>query len=251
MLFLTESLSPTRVQLGARQISLGTGKILEDGLFPTGSGGYNMRFPKQKIAYLYTMGNPRLEQTQAGAATSFIISAVIVQSEQKPALTEAVRAIREVELDGGELQPEAVEHGTRFKILRRLLKEPFEIAYVVLNKNELYLDGHAAGSKALDVVGEMLFGLVTGGSEELEFVYDQALAEYLARFEDYVANKGGLLFSPYQVIQSVTAQCDLLQLAHFIAGMLKLASEQGAPRHHLAYLNFLRDKITARSVFGN
>lgn len=210
-----------------------------------------MLFPKHKTVYLYENGNLCLDRAQTGATANFIVSAVIVEPADERSLSDAVQAIRSAELEGAQLEAKAVGHGTRFRILRRLLEESFQVMYVLLNKNELYLDGgRPAGESVLNAVNKTLFGMLQRSCESLRIVFDaERSAQFLPGFKRYIEGRGGLLFSPYQFDQKDSGRCDLLQLSDFVAGTLKLASEQGAPKHHAAYLNFLRDKITCRTVF--
>ncbi|HHY15735.1 MAG TPA: hypothetical protein GX521_06640 [Firmicutes bacterium] len=207
-----------------------------------------MLSPEHKIIYLGEQGE-LCPHGHAGAGP-FVVSAVVVEPENQESLSAAVESISAAEPGGAELRADAAGHGARFRILRRLLALPFQVLYIVVNQSELYPDGLAHWDSILGAVHKALFQLVLRSGSSLRLVFDEeSSGQFLPGFQKYVESPGGQLFSPYRFERENSGKCNLLQLSHFIAGTLLLADNRGAPKHHTAYLNFLRDKIVGRALF--
>lgn len=201
---------------------------------------------EQKAVYLVEEG----DLCPAGPGQAFIACAVIVEPGDREALSEAIRAIRTQELGRAELMAEAVEHGARFRILRALLTQPFQVLYVLVDKGQLYPQGCSDWKNIRRAATTTLFAMLQRTGEPLRIVFDGSFSgQFLPAFQNYVESQGGQLFSPYQFAQEDRGNCNLLQLSRFVADMLLLASKSGAPKHHSAYLNFLRDKIIGSALF--
>lgn len=209
-----------------------------------------MLLANDEIAYVHAKGDFDLDLTKPGAATHFILCAVVVKQNDVKLLSLAVKEIRDAELAGAELKTDVINQGQRFRILRKLLDLPFKIISLVVDKGEIYRDSKlSTEANFVAYVGEMWEKALEQSFSNLKIVADpKSTGGFIEGFQRYVQEKKGLLFNPYEMRSAKTEECSLLQLACFITETIASGYGLTASRHYRAYLNFLQDKIVTKKA---
>ncbi|NLJ79715.1 MAG: DUF3800 domain-containing protein [Firmicutes bacterium] len=210
-----------------------------------------MLFTDYKAAYLAESGNFSLSLDDPAAAVYFLACALIVDQRQEASLIKIIQEIREEEFEGGELRikPGRGDHGQRFRILKKLLAQPFDLVYLVLDKRKTYFDLYIDSAFTFkEHLSRIFYRNLKRSYHSLKIIVNGGKSEFQACLHKRAAQEG-LLFNSYEFREKSGRNCNLLQLADFFSKTLALGYGELVPKNYKAYLNFLQDKIVWGQVF--
>lgn len=207
-------------------------------------------FTDESGAFGWKLDNPKV-------STALVICAVLIEESNFSALERSLEEIREKHFQKGEMKSSKVgnDHARRRKILTDLMKLPFHIFVVIIDKTKLV--SHKGGLQYKESFYKFANNIVhkslTRARPRLTIVADQIGGnEYMRSFADYVdSNQSKItLFSENDFMFMDSRKSIFIQLADFLAGTFAYEYDphMRTPRTP-AYHKILHKKIVGFEIF--
>lgn len=202
------------------------------------------------LAFADEYGNNSLDYLKQGS--HFIVASIIVSEADRDHLEASLEVIRKKYFQTGEIKSKNVSdnHQRRLRILEELVKLPFNIYALVVDKKRLITEGFKYKESFYKFLSGLLYKELFKAYPKLKLSVDELGGnEFLASFKKYV-NKNHIrnLFSGSEFLTGDSKLSIIIQLADFIAGTLGRCYDQ---TKNLAYKDIFLKTLEPRLVSIN
>jgi len=207
-------------------------------------------------AYIDETGNYGFSFEAQGTSSHFIITAIIVKSEDVDILNKSIDIIRSKFFSEGEMKSSNVSknHTRRFEILRELVKLDFKVFCLVVDKQKIYEDSAIMDFKKSFM--KYLNGIL---HKELRLLYknleiwsdSHGSEEFMIGFDKYINNMPTYsIFDEYKFHFVDSKFESLIQLADIICGTISFGFEKVKKcEEYRGYYSLLKSRIIALKVW--
>lgn len=165
-------------------------------------------------------------------STHFIITAIIVNDSDMPALRDSVEAVRKKHFQTGEMKSSHLKNNhTRIrKLLDDLMPLPFNIYYLVVDKRKIYeQSGLRIKTSFYKFLNQMAYNALQKSFQKLTIVADETGSnEFMQSFSEYIKdhNPALSLFDEFNFRFNKSEHGVLIQLADIMSGCLAFCYDE-------------------------
>lgn len=165
-------------------------------------------------------------------STHFIITAIIVNDSDMPALRDSVEAVRKKHFQTGEMKSSHLKNNhTRIrKLLDDLMPLPFNIYYLVVDKRKIYeQSGLRIKTSFYKFLNQMAYNALQKSFQKLTIVADETGSnEFMQSFSEYIKdhNPALSLFDEFNFRFNKSEHGVLVQLADIMSGCLAFCYDE-------------------------
>ncbi len=215
-------------------------------------------FTNKVTAYIDEFGNYGFKFEKPNVSSHFILSAIIVEEKDKPDLISQAEIIRKKYFQKGEMKSSSVRsnHKRRRKLIDDLMKLPFKIFSLVVDKRRIYEDSGIRHKKTFyKYLNEIFYQELRAVFPNLEIIADQTGDnEYIQSFIEYIRKKQSSkqlsLFDEQSFNLTDSESNVIVQIADIVSGSLAYSYDATRQRtDDFDFKNQLRSKILGLEHF--
>lgn len=209
-------------------------------------------------AYLDECGGYGFNDSVLNQERLFIVAAIIVKETDVESVNAALDIIRKEEFGGQEIKSSNIKgnHHRRVRILNKVLRLPFNILCLIVDKKEILSDHGVRRSKKYfyEFLNQLIYNELRGAYPILHIVTDEVgNPEFAEEFRKYVRThrKPVTLFDSEEFDVVNSKSVNAVQLADLIAGTLSYVYEEKKRESVPNDINYLRmiEKKLLRTTF--
>lgn len=162
----------------------------------------------------------------------FIITAIIVNDSDMPALRDSVEAVRKKHFQTGEMKSSHLKnnHARIRKLLDDLMPLPFNIYYLVVDKRKIYeQSGLRIKTSFYKFLNQMAYNALQKSFQKLTIVADETGSnEFMQSFSEYIKDHNPVLslFDEFNFRFNKSEHGVLVQLADIMSGCLAFCYDE-------------------------
>jgi hypothetical protein len=178
---------------------------------------------QEKYAYIDECGNTNLDTSLENVSTHYIITAIVVDSEELKRLKEEFEEVRSIEFQSGEMKSNKVnKDNRRLRILKRLSGLNYRIYCLAIDKRELKSKGYQYQEVFFKNLNAKLYRILFKDFAVLNIFTDEyKTTDFMKGFKQYLSKRFQPdLFTKYD-IQFIDSKSEVLvQGADIIGGSI-------------------------------
>ncbi len=210
-------------------------------------------------AYIDEFGAYGFDFSKPGNSNLFIIAAVIVKESEIDTMNLALEQIRKEEFSGSEIKSGHIKGNNirRVRILNKVLKLPFSLLVLVVDKKEIFPNHGVTKNKKYfyEFINNLLYKELRGSYSNLHIVTDEVgQHEFADEFTKFVKSHRSplTLFDTEEFSIVDSKKSNVVQLADLIAGTLSYVYEPNKRvkvPSGIDYLKIIDKKISKITFF--
>jgi len=214
---------------------------------------------ERTYAFIDECGGYGFNFSKSSTSSLFIVAAIIVKEADLVRLDKELYLIREQEFGGSEIKSNGIKgkHTRRVRILNKVLKLPFNILTLIVDKREVLAEHGISRNKKYfyEFINNLIYKELRGAYPSLHIVTDEVGEhEFASEFSKYVKShrKRISLFDmeEFDIVDSKSTNG--VQLADLIAGTLSYVYEDNKKKTipiDIDYLRMLEKKLLLIKFF--
>lgn len=228
--------------------------------YPLHFNRLRINYIMEKIyAYLDECGGYGFKDSVMNQESMFIVSAIIIKESDLETVDSALKTISKEEFCGQEIKSNRIKgnHPRRVRILNKVLKLPFNILCLIVDKRAILSEHGVRRSKKYfyEFLNQLIYNELRGAYPSLHIVTDEiGNPEFADEFTKYVkSHRIPINLFDSEVFDVVNSKfVNAIQLADLIAGTLSYVYEEKKRKRipdGTNYLNMIEKKILRTKFF--
>lgn len=185
------------------------------------------------LAFIDESGNHDLDTSKPGVSKYYVVAAIVCKVSQLDSLTTIVDALRKKHYGDGEIKSSKTHDERRIRVLSDLQEIDFKFTALAVNKEELHTTGGFPHEKSfVKFLHGLLYRALVATYQDVAIKADEyGREDFMRGFRDYISkNHIPDLFKECTVEHVKSDSNQLVQLADFLAGTIRIVYEGGASK---------------------